>query len=299
VTIAEANVTYDSVWVRYVFTDDTVGTFTPKVFTSRNATGTTGSAFTIPAPTVETGKKIILFNITSYISNTANFQSGDTITVQAASGTAATLEDVGAEVVFSYRHDQTGASLTGTRTVYWLVGQRTTAASSDFTGSFVTFLPEASETYRSSAIKADFPDGIISTTARVATISSGTTSCTTTGAGIDQTTGSYLGTGENMTFRMLSVTTNSMANMAGQTVSFCLRGSANVITDNVSAVAYTTYTAANPTVPEQVLLLGLLVIFLPKLQELVKAKAKRKEIAKKIFISVPKKVTKLYNHAQK
>jgi len=281
VTVPEASVSYDKIWVRYVFSDaqTTGANFTPKVLTSRDATGTTGSAYAIPSAggTEQTGKNTIYFDITTYLSNSSYFQSGDTVTIQAQAGTASILQDVGAELVLSYRHNQTGASLTGAKTVYWFVGQRTTAASTNFTGSFVTYLPESSETWRSSAVRMDSPMGQVSTTARVSAVTTGTTTCATTGAGIDNTTTSNLGTNEAMTLAMFNRTPNSMANMAGETVNFCLRASANVINDNVGAVAYTTFTAAIPTIPEATLVLAALLIFLPRLVQILKSVEERRK----------------------
>jgi hypothetical protein len=84
---------------------------------------------------------------------------------------------------------------------------------------------------------------------------------------MDNTDASYVGTNETITTRMLGITPNSMANMAGQTVSYCLQVG-STLNDTVGAYAYTTFSSANVTLPEQVIVFTLILIFLPKLVQL-------------------------------
>jgi hypothetical protein len=275
VTLPEASITYDSVWIRYTFTSDSAATFVPKIVTSRNVVGQIGSQHTIPAPSEQDGKHVILYDVTSFLSNTSNFQSGDTVAAQARVIATGGAEDVGAELIFSYRHNQSGTNLNGIKTVYWFVGQRTTAATTDFTGSFTTYLPESSETYNSSAIVMDAPKAAISTTPIVDRIHSGTTTCSDAGAADDNTDASYLGTNETITTRMLSVTPLSMSNMSGQTVNYCLQVG-STITDVVSAYGYTTYTASIITLPENAIVFALILVVIPKIVHLIFCPEERK-----------------------
>jgi hypothetical protein len=216
----------------------------------------------------------VLFDVTSYLSNTANFQSGDTVTVQAASGTNNRVNGVTAQLVFSYTYDQNVASPTGLKTVQWFVGQKYTAGAADQTGSFVTFIPESSASYKSSAVILDAP---AQTQAGLTdTVTAGSATCGASGAGIDNTTTTVTTASPAIT-RMLNVTSTSMTTMTGQTVNYCL-GISGTATDTVTGTAYSTYTVSLVSLPENSIIFSIILVFLPKVIQLLYSVEERERV---------------------
>lgn len=170
VNLPENTPTFRSVYVRYVFTNNVAGNFTPEV--TIGATTCTGPAFAIAFGGRQVGYDVVVWNINDSggVGNCLNFfqtnwTNGATITIKGAGGVANAAEGVYAELVASYTYNNS-ASATGIKTVFWWLGQddAVNAASTAFTGTFNTFIPETTTTKRSSGIRVHYNVGTAAST---------------------------------------------------------------------------------------------------------------------------------------
>ncbi|MCL4382609.1 MAG: glycosyltransferase [Patescibacteria group bacterium] len=245
-----------------------VGTNTAAANTRYRVTITGGTAVEYPSAstyyatvvTQQAGRNVIFIDISSNFST--NWQTGDTVTVEALGDKINETYAVGAELIVSYNFViPTSGTYTGIKTVNWFVGQETAKSTSDPSFTFNTYIPESSTTKRSSGAEGNFEIFYTSATYAFVQVAD------TVGYGpLNQTTGENLSVS---TFQDASnLAASSGTGLSGNIRAYYMNIDLPVNVDKLGGLtAFITYEVTAPAAPEKALLFIPMAIFLPKVIE--------------------------------